>query len=82
MQIRRRQTQVDSVPGQNFTHIAAINDRQRVEAEDAGNQSFGFDVGQTAGAQREFVVAVPFRDANAGAFHLTHGKAKAFAYAS
>ena len=46
MQIRRRQTQVDSIPRQYFTHIAAVNDGQRVKAEDAGNQSFGFNVGQ------------------------------------
>ena len=79
LQVRRRQTQVDSVPRQYFTEITAINYGERIKTEDAGNQSLGFDVGQAAGADCEFIVSVPFGDTNAGAFHFPHGKAKAFA---
>ena len=32
-----------------------------------------------AGTDGEFIISVPFRDANAGAFHFAHGEAKAFA---
>jgi len=79
VQVRRRKTQVDSIPRQHFAEVTAINYGERVKAENTGDLSFGFNVGQATGANSEFIVSVPFGNAKAGTFHLTHGEAKALA---
>jgi hypothetical protein len=74
--IRDRCIDVNPIPREHFTEVATVNHRQRVKTKNAGNQTFGFDIGQTAGADSEFIVAMPLGDARAGGFDITHGEAE------
>jgi hypothetical protein len=55
--------QVHSIPGHEFAQVAAVDDRERVEPEDAGQNALGLDVGQAAGRNGKFLVAIFVGDA-------------------
>ena len=73
-EVRGYVVHVNAVPGQQFPQIAAVNHRQRIEPENAGQNAFGLDIGQTAGRNGELLVTIFFRHARAGCFDVAHGQ--------
>jgi hypothetical protein len=71
--VRSHRIQIDAVPGKQFAHVAAINYGKRIQAVDAGDDAFGFDVGEAARRNCVLVVAVSVRNSGTGAFHIAHG---------
>ncbi len=69
---------VDAVPGHQLAEIAPVNHRESVETVNAGQNSLGLDVGEAAGRNGEFFVAIALGDARAGVLHIAHGEAKFF----
>ncbi|HUE52864.1 MAG TPA: hypothetical protein VMO80_11015 [Terriglobales bacterium] len=74
--IRNRGININAVPRQQVAEVATVNHGERVQPKNAGNQTFRFNVGQTAGADSKFIVAMPLGNARTCAFDVTHGEAE------
>ncbi len=64
--------QFEAIEGEQLPVFTAINSGKRIETKNTGNDAFGFDVGQSAGWNREFFILKSARNLIAGQFHVSH----------
>src|SRR6266850_8512968 len=70
--------QVHAIPRKQFPIVAAVNRRQGIKTENAGNNSLGFDVRQPTGSNTKFLASQPSGNLKAGVFNVTHRVAESF----
>src|SRR6266436_3204962 len=70
--------QVHTIPRKQFSIVTTVNRCQGVETENAGNNSLGFDVRQSAGGNTKFLASQPSGNLKAGVFNITHRATEGF----
>ena len=64
--------QFHTIPREQFPIVTAVNRCQRVETEDAGDNSLGLDIRQAAGRNGKFLACQPSRNLKTGALNIAH----------
>ncbi len=70
--------EVHAVNLEHLGEIRAVQNGKNVEPENAGDDAFGFDVGEPAGIDDKLVDAARFRQLGAGDLDIAQGKANLF----
>src|SRR5208282_2308817 len=70
--VRRDAIEFEAIEGQQLPIFPPIDSGERIEPENTRDYAFGFNVGQAAGWNCEFLTLKSLRDLTTGQFHVPH----------